>query len=74
MFLLLFQHPEHSLTEFTMSICMQVSHPSALGIQVGQDVSVKYFGRDPASGKIRLSRKALYAGASTVVKNLINRS
>ena len=49
-----------------------MSHASALGLQEGQDISVKYFGRDPASGKIRLSRKALYAGASTVVRNLMD--
>ena len=78
MFLCILLHQVHSLiaSKFKRLMCapMQVSHPSALGLQEGQDISVKYFGRDPASGKIRLSRKALYAGASTVIKNLINRS
>lgn len=39
----------------------QVAHPSALGFEVGQTISVKNFGRDPASGKLRLSRKAITA-------------
>ena len=28
----------------------RVSHPSALGLEVGQDIKVKYYGRDPVSG------------------------
>ncbi|XP_019641206.1 PREDICTED: polyribonucleotide nucleotidyltransferase 1, mitochondrial-like isoform X2 [Branchiostoma belcheri] len=48
----------------------RVSHPSALGFDVGQEMSVKYFGRDPATGMMRLSRKVLVAPASSVVKNL----
>ncbi|XP_057338640.1 polyribonucleotide nucleotidyltransferase 1, mitochondrial [Microplitis mediator] len=36
-----------------------VVHPSALGIEVGQEIKVKYFGRDPVSGVMRLSRKVL---------------
>lgn len=37
----------------------KVLHPSALGFSVGQEIQVKYFGRDPASGGIRISRKVL---------------
>lgn len=37
----------------------KVNHPSALGFEVGQEIQVKYFGRDPASGNMRLSRKVL---------------
>ncbi|XP_038065910.1 polyribonucleotide nucleotidyltransferase 1, mitochondrial-like [Patiria miniata] len=48
----------------------KVNHPSALGFEVGQEISVKYFGRDPVSGKMRLSRKALLAPASAVIRNL----
>ncbi|XP_071801862.1 polyribonucleotide nucleotidyltransferase 1, mitochondrial-like [Asterias amurensis] len=48
----------------------KVNHPSALGFEVGQEISVKYFGRDPVSGKMRLSRKALMAPASALIKNL----
>lgn len=51
----------------------KVSHPSALGLEVGQEIQVKYFGRDPASGQVRLSRKAVttmqaaaVAGASSM--------
>lgn len=37
----------------------KVAHPSALGLEVGTDIQVKYFGRDPVSGLMRLSRKVL---------------
>lgn len=36
-----------------------VAHPSALNLEVGQQIQVKYFGRDPATGHMRLSRKSL---------------
>ncbi|XP_076657193.1 polyribonucleotide nucleotidyltransferase 1 [Halictus rubicundus] len=42
----------------------RVHHPSVLGFQVGQEIQVKYFGRDPVSGQIRLSRKVLQEAAS----------
>ena len=48
----------------------KVAHPSALGLELGQEISVKYFGRDPVSGRMRLSRKVLQSPASAVVKNL----
>ncbi|XP_072181940.1 polyribonucleotide nucleotidyltransferase 1, mitochondrial-like [Diadema setosum] len=48
----------------------RVNHPSALKLEVGQEIPVKFFGRDPVSGKMRLSRKALMAPASTVIRNL----
>lgn len=44
-------------------IYLQVAHPSALGLEVGQQFQVKYFGRDPVSGLMRLSRKVLQAAA-----------
>ncbi|CAG9863264.1 unnamed protein product [Phyllotreta striolata] len=37
----------------------KIAHPSALGLEVGQELQVKYFGRDPVSGLMRLSRKVL---------------
>ncbi|KAB7496984.1 Polyribonucleotide nucleotidyltransferase 1, mitochondrial, partial [Armadillidium nasatum] len=37
----------------------KISHPSALNLEVGHEIKVKYFGRDPASGAIRVSRRAL---------------
>lgn len=37
----------------------KIHHPSVLGLEVGQDIQVKYFGRDPVSGQIRISRKVL---------------
>lgn len=48
----------------------KVAHPSALGLIVGQEIPVKYFGRDPVSGLMRLSRKVLQSPASAIVKNL----
>ncbi|CAH1972509.1 unnamed protein product [Acanthoscelides obtectus] len=39
----------------------KIAHPSALGLEVGQEIQVKYFGRDPVSGLMRLSRKVLQA-------------
>lgn len=39
----------------------KVAHPSALGLEVGTEIQVKYFGRDPVSGLMRLSRKVLQA-------------
>lgn len=37
----------------------KINHASALGLEVGQEIQVKYFGRDPATGTMRLSRKVL---------------
>lgn len=48
----------------------QIAHPSALGLEVGQEIQVKYFGRDPVSGFMRLSRKVLQGPATSVVRNL----
>ncbi|XP_002737157.2 polyribonucleotide nucleotidyltransferase 1, mitochondrial-like [Saccoglossus kowalevskii] len=48
----------------------KISHPSVLKFEVGQEITVKFFGRDPVSGKIRLSRKVLLAPASAVVRHL----
>ncbi|XP_054165360.1 polyribonucleotide nucleotidyltransferase 1, mitochondrial-like [Oppia nitens] len=48
----------------------KVSHPSALDLDVGQEIEVKYFGRDPVSGAMRLSRKVLQS-ADTFKRNLI---
>ncbi|XP_059610157.1 polyribonucleotide nucleotidyltransferase 1, mitochondrial [Phlebotomus argentipes] len=47
----------------------KIAHPSVLGLEVGQEIQVKYFGRDPVSGYMRLSRKVLQ-GPSTTVRNL----
>lgn len=50
----------------------KILHPSALGLEVGQDINVKYFGRDPVSGGMRLSRKVLQVPQmqSTAVQDL----
>jgi polyribonucleotide nucleotidyltransferase len=48
----------------------KIAHPSALGIEIGQEIQVKYFGRDPVSGFMRLSRKVLQSPVSSIVKSL----
>uniref|UniRef100_A0A8I5ZRL9 polyribonucleotide nucleotidyltransferase n=1 Tax=Rattus norvegicus TaxID=10116 RepID=A0A8I5ZRL9_RAT len=52
----------------------KIKHPTALGLEVGQEIQVKYFGRDPADGRMRLSRKVLQSPATTVLKTLNDRS
>ncbi|KAG8512387.1 Polyribonucleotide nucleotidyltransferase 1, mitochondrial, partial [Galemys pyrenaicus] len=52
----------------------KIKHPTALGLEVGQEIQVKYFGRDPADGRMRLSRKVLQSPATAVVKTLNDRS
>ncbi|GLV40633.1 Polynucleotide phosphorylase [Carabus blaptoides fortunei] len=44
----------------------KVAHPTALGLDVGSEIQVKYFGRDPVSGLMRLSRKVLQAPSPRV--------
>ncbi|XP_018571770.1 polyribonucleotide nucleotidyltransferase 1, mitochondrial [Anoplophora glabripennis] len=44
----------------------KIAHPSALGLEVGQELQVKYFGRDPVSGLMRLSRKVLQSTVNKV--------
>ncbi|KAM9847629.1 polyribonucleotide nucleotidyltransferase 1, mitochondrial [Aulostomus maculatus] len=48
----------------------RISHPSALGLEVGQEIQIKYFGRDPTDGRMRLSRKVLLSPISTHTKTL----
>ena len=38
---------------------VQISHPTELGLEVGQTINVKYYGRDPVSGRHNISRKAI---------------
>uniref|UniRef100_A0A2K5MLE6 polyribonucleotide nucleotidyltransferase n=1 Tax=Cercocebus atys TaxID=9531 RepID=A0A2K5MLE6_CERAT len=52
----------------------QIKHPTALGLEVGQEIQVKYFGCDPADGRMRLSHKVLQSPATTVVRSLNDRS
>ena len=48
----------------------KIKHPSALGLEVGQEIQVKYFGRDPADGRMRLSHQVLQSPATTAVRTL----
>ncbi|NWR17507.1 PNPT1 nucleotidyltransferase, partial [Emberiza fucata] len=52
----------------------KIKHPSALGLEVGQEIQVKYFGRDPTDGRMRLSRKILQAPASSSLKTLTEKN
>ncbi|XP_061384367.1 polyribonucleotide nucleotidyltransferase 1, mitochondrial [Danaus plexippus] len=47
----------------------KIMHPSALGLTVGSEIQVKYFGRDPVSGQMRLSRKVLTSPPPGIVRN-----
>ncbi|XP_047490209.1 polyribonucleotide nucleotidyltransferase 1, mitochondrial-like isoform X3 [Penaeus chinensis] len=47
----------------------KIQHPSVLGLEAGQQIKVKYYGRDPASGHMRISRRALQA-SNIVARNL----
>lgn len=57
---------------FLSFLCLlnQVANPEALGFEVGQEIKVKYFGNDPVSGFMRLSRKMITNTASDVTINL----
>uniref|UniRef100_A0A8C3Y4R5 polyribonucleotide nucleotidyltransferase n=1 Tax=Catharus ustulatus TaxID=91951 RepID=A0A8C3Y4R5_CATUS len=52
----------------------KIKHPSALGLEVGQEIQVKYFGRDPTDGRMRLSRKILQSPASSTLKTLTDKN
>ncbi|KAK4313762.1 hypothetical protein Pmani_014918 [Petrolisthes manimaculis] len=65
----LYEHMTPVLLHNTQLDTRKIQHPSALGLEVGQELKVKYFGRDPATGQMRLSRRALQAITSSV-KNL----
>lgn len=47
----------------------KVNDARVLGFEVGQELTVKYFGVDPVSGHMRLSRKVLMGPSSNVVNN-----
>ncbi|KAH8294987.1 hypothetical protein KR018_004882 [Drosophila ironensis] len=48
----------------------KIGHPSALNLEVGQEIQVKFFGRDPVSGFMRLSRKVLQGPAVGIARSL----
>jgi hypothetical protein len=50
----------------------KIHHGSASGLKENDEIQVKYFGRDPVSGSLRLSRKALIVSKHTE-KNLFDR-
>lgn len=53
-----------ALLHLTQLDIRMVNHPDALNLEVGQKIQVKYFGRDPATGQMRLSRKSLMMTAA----------
>ncbi|XP_063627849.1 polyribonucleotide nucleotidyltransferase 1, mitochondrial [Cydia splendana] len=48
----------------------KIMHPSVLGLDVGSEIQVKYFGRDPVSGQVRFSKKVLTSPPPGVVRKL----
>ena len=51
-------------------VIFQIADARVLGYKEGQTILVKYYGNDPASGQVRLSRKVLTIAAASAVKNL----
>lgn len=49
---------------------IQVAHPADLGFDVGHEIKVKFFGKDPVSGYMRLSRKVITSTASDKIVDL----
>ena len=45
----------------------QVWHPTDLGMELGQELQVKYYGKDPVTGQARLSRKVLTTASAAAV-------
>jgi hypothetical protein len=66
-------HTFWEIMSLNLILSFQVLHPSALNLELGQEISVKYFGRDPHSGKMRLSRKALFSPATRIIKNFLKK-
>jgi hypothetical protein len=50
----------------------KIHHGSPSGLKENDEIQVKYFGRDPVSGSLRLSRKALIVSKHTE-KNLFDK-
>ncbi len=50
-----------------------MSSTAPLKLEVGNTLQVKYFGRDPETGSIRLSRKVLEVSHSSAVR-MLNKS
>lgn len=48
-----------------------MASPSALGMKIGDVIQVKFFGYDPVSGYMRLSRKAVSSLSNSVVRDNI---
>lgn len=46
----------------------KIQHPSVLNLKVGDQIQVKYFGRDPVSGQMRVSRRILQITTPKLVR------
>lgn len=53
----------------TFSLNEQVHDATVLGLTPGDEIQVKYFGSDPVSGQIRLSRRILLSPALPLFKS-----
>ncbi|CAJ0927590.1 unnamed protein product, partial [Mesorhabditis belari] len=47
---------------------LPIKHPSAAGIDVGQKLTVQWLGRDPQTGKVRLSKRLV--GSASVISRI----
>ena len=54
-------------TRILNKINFQISNAFHLGFREGQKIMVRYYGADPATGAMRLSRKTLTVGAASAV-------
>ena len=50
---------------------LQTYHPHELGLEVGQTISVKYLGKNPVTGRHRVSRKALLPAPEAVTQRQV---
>lgn len=53
------KHSTHAACPSACPLTLQVRHPSAIGLAEGDYVDIRYFGRDPTTGRARVSRKSL---------------
>ena len=56
----------------TINALLQINDAHVLNLSEGQEMQVKYYGCDPVSGAMRVSRKALTVSSASAVKRLQN--
>eukprot|EP00094_Tigriopus_californicus_P008770 TCALIF_08455-PA protein Name:"Similar to PNPT1 Polyribonucleotide nucleotidyltransferase 1, mitochondrial (Pongo abelii)" AED:0.05 eAED:0.05 QI:0/0/0/0.8/1/1/5/0/724 len=65
-------HPNLSpvFIPLTQLAAQKLQHTNALDLKVGEELQVKYYGHDPVTGSVRLSRKALLLANASAVRRL----